>query len=213
MSRRLNFQQSILILLIAVAAIAACSSDARAGAQEERRERMPVLSPAEAERIIAARSRFVVNVLRRRDMQGLARFVHPTRGLSFSPYPGGYPSDLTLTRRELISAWRSRRARVWGEEDGTGDPIRLTFRRYFARYVYDRNYSRVGVVSYNRPTGHGNNINTLLENHPRAILVEYHVPGRDPRYNGMDWRSLWLVFERAGREWFLVRIAHDEWGT
>ena len=28
---------------------------------------------------------------------------------------------------------------------------------------------------------------------------------------GMDWRSLWLVFEKLGAEWFLVGVVHGSW--
>jgi hypothetical protein len=47
--------------------------------------------------------------------------------------------------------------------------------------------------------------------YPRAILVQFHSPGRDPKYGGMDWRSLWLVWNRSGKTWKLVGIANDEW--
>jgi len=41
--------------------------------------------------------------------------------------------------------------------------------------------------------------------------VEYHFPGIDPQYGGLDWRSLRLVFQQSGGEWYLVGIIHDQW--
>ena len=179
--------------------------------QRVRGRQASALSPATAERTIANRSRAVVNALSRRDMRGLARLVHPTRGVRFSPSPSVSESDAILTRAELVSAWRDRRPDVWGETEA--GEINMTFQQYFAEYVYDRDFARIGQVSYNGSRSHGTNSNTLRDNYPRAILVEYHSPGRDPRAEGMDWKSLWLIFERAGREWYLVDIAHDEWST
>jgi len=30
------------------------------------------------------------------------------------------------------------------------------------------------------------------------MVVEYHFPGIDPQYGGLDWRSLRLVFQQSG---------------
>jgi hypothetical protein len=35
--------------------------------------------------------------------------------------------------------------------------------------------------------------------------------GFDPEYEGMDWRSLRLVFEKKNDIWYLVGIIHDQW--
>jgi (p)ppGpp synthase/HD superfamily hydrolase len=42
-------------------------------------------------------------------------------------------------------------------------------------------------------------------------MVEYHFSGFDPKYEGMDWRSLRLVFEEKDNIWHLVGIIHDQW--
>lgn len=181
-----------------------------AASQTPRGARASALSPEVAQRTIAERARTAVDALRRRDMRQLTRLVHPTRGVRFSPYPSVSSSDAVLMRAELATAWRAPRPDVWGETEA--GEINLTFQQYFSEYVYDRDFARIGQVSYNRPRNHGNNRNMLRENYPRAILVQYHVPGRDSGADGMDWKSLWLVFERRGSEWFIVGIAHDEWG-
>lgn len=209
MFRCLIGQSKALCLLITLMMVAVCPAASAASQRQSSRRPAAALSPEQAQSIIAARAGAVADALRRRDMRGLARFVHPTRGVRFSPQPGVLPSDAILTRRELMSAWRDPRPDVWGETEA--GEINLTFRQYFAQYVYNHDYARAGQVSYNRPRGHGNNVNTLRENYPRALLVEYLVTGSDPSRDGMDWGSLWLVFERVGSQWFLVGIAHDEW--
>ena len=44
-------------------------------------------------------------------------------------------------------------------------------------------------------------------------FVEYHDPGEDPQYEGMDWRSLRLVMVPDGEDWRLVGVVHAEWTT
>jgi len=41
--------------------------------------------------------------------------------------------------------------------------------------------------------------------------VEYHFPGFDKKYEGMDWASLRLVLIEAKDGWKLVGIVHDQW--
>jgi hypothetical protein len=101
---------------------------------------------------------------------------------------------------------------LWGEEDGSGDPIRLTYAAYHRKFVYDHDYLRAKQITYNSENlSSGNLVNNLWQTYPSAIIVEYHFPGFDEKYGGMDWNSLWLVFEKQGSEWYLVGIAHGEW--
>ena len=207
-------KHGVLNLFIASVLATALPAFALAASQQDRAERQFALRPAEAQRIIAQRTREVIGALRRRDMRRLATFVHPTRGVRFSPYFNVQPnSDRRFTRRQLPNLWRSQRRYLWGAQDAGEEMIRLTFRRYYARYVYDKDFARAPEVSYNTITNRGTLINNLLEVYPQAILVEYYVPGTDPRFGGMDWRSLWLVYERQGDDWYLVGIAHGEWTT
>jgi hypothetical protein len=173
------------------------------------------LAPKEAEQMIARRARQVILALKSRNVATLSKLVHPGKGLRFSPYhsvnleKGG---DLVFTRSQVKGLMTGKKRYLWGEEDGSGDPIRLTFAAYRKKYVYDHDYSRAKQVTYNSATlSSGNLINNIRESYPAAIIVEYHFPGFAEKYGGMDWNSLWLVFEKQGREWYLVSIAHGEW--
>ncbi len=200
--------RALCLLLVTLIALAV-SIPAGAAAQRRNSRGAAALSPAQAERTIAARARAVVEALRRRDVNALARFAHPTRGVRFSPQPGVLPSDVILRRGELVRAWRANRPNVWGETEA--GEISLNFRQYWGEYIYSHDFARDGAVSYNRPRAQGNNVNTLRENYPRALIVGFHHPGHDPARDGMNWGILWLMFERAGNEWFLVGIANNQW--
>lgn len=169
----------------------------------------------EAERIIARRASQVIMALKSRNVATLSLFVHPRKGLRFSPYHSvnlAKAGDLVFTRSQIRSLRASKKRYLWGEEDGSGDPIRLTFAAYHRRFIYDHDYSRAKQVTYNSDTlSSGNLINNIRESYPSAIIVEYHFSGFEEKYGGMDWTSLWLVFEKQENEWYLVGIAHGEW--
>jgi hypothetical protein len=97
--------------------------------------------------------------------------------------------------------------------DGSGEPIDLTFRGYFERFIYDADFARPDVVGFDEEVGWSSMVNNIAEVYPTAMTVEYHFEGFEPQYEGMDWRSLRLVFEYEAGAWYLVGIVHDEWTT
>lgn len=152
-----------------------------------------------------------IQALKDGDMNSLAALVHPTYGLRFSPY--GYvqsehrvfPSDQLKTLLDDPSTY------TWGSYDGSGEPIALTFSDYFQRFVWSQDFSQAAQVSFDQRLGMGNTIENSHEFYPGAVVVEYHNPGQDPAFGGMDWQSLRLVFQPDATGWKLVGIIHDEW--
>ena len=55
----------------------------------------------------------------------------------------------------------------------------------------------------------------MLENqfevYESPIIVEYYFSGFNPEYEGMDWRSLRLVFEEIRGHWKLVGLINNQW--
>lgn len=169
----------------------------------------PSMSPAAAKTIIAARARQVILAVQAKDTARLSTFVHPRKGLRFSPYTYvSTESDRVFTASQVRGLASNQRRYNWGEADGSGDPIRMTFNRYYSSYVYDRNFAAVRDVTYNEPSGGGTTISNMFSSYPGSIVVDYYVAGRETE---MDWRSLRLIFQKHGRVWYLVGIAHNEW--
>ena len=169
------------------------------------------LSPAQAQSNVENRAKQVINAIKLRQMSRLASFVHPTKGLRFSPYSYIDPqTDSLFTAAQLKNLHSSRRRYIWGTFDGSGEQIRLTFANYYKRFIYDRDYINAPVISYNKIAKQGNSTNNLSEIYPKSVFVEYHFPG-SKKYSGLDWRSLRLVFENKAGAWFLVGIVHDQW--
>ncbi len=163
----------------------------------------------------------VVAALSERDFARLAGLVHPGKGVRFSPYAHVDPDhQVVLTPDDLRAAARGERLeRVWGRNDGTGRPIHLSFREYVDRFVDDAPYAAGGQVAVDTRQGAGTALDDAEEAYPGGRIVEYHVPGTDPRSGGLDWESLRLVFEKGSGEegggkagrWYLVGVIHDQW--
>jgi hypothetical protein len=171
-----------------------------------------------AEPDVAPRAAAIILALRDRNLQQLATFVHPDKGLRFSPYtyvrvrpesPQG--EDLVFDAEQVANLFDAKVVYRWGRFDGSGEPIDMTFEAYFERFVYDMNFAQPDAVGFGEAIGHGNTINNISDVYPTAVMVEYHLEGLDPQYAGLDWRSLRLVLERVGADWYLVGVAHDEW--
>lgn len=155
----------------------------------------------------------VVAALAAHDMARVASFVDPAGGVRFSPYPYvDTTADRVVRARDVAGLWTARDTARWGSYDGSGEPILLPYRAYHAKFVYDVDFAhapRTAVDSL--PMGTGNATNNIRAVYPGASVVEYHWPGTDPSMHGMDWRSLWLVFERGQARCPLVGVVHGAW--
>ena len=170
----------------------------------------------EADPEVAARAGQIVLALREQDWEAIAQAVHPDKGVRFSPYTyvhvgEGEDGDRVFGAEDLVGLVADETVYHWGYFDGSGEPIDRTFSDYYNRFVYDVDFAWAPAVGFNEIVGRGNTINNVAEAYSQAQVVEYHLPGLDPRFGGMDWRSLRLVLENEGDTWYLVGIVHDEW--
>ena len=100
---------------------------------------------------------------------------------------------------------------IWGEFDGTGDPIKMTLNNYLQRFVYDVDFAKPEKRSVNEFIGSGNSLNNLDSVYKDCDFTESHFSGFEKKYEGHDWRTLRLVFKERKGKYFLVGIIHDEW--
>jgi len=169
-------------------------------------------SEEEAKTIIDDRVEKVISALKTRSFPQLSTYIHPRKGVRFSPYAFvDVDQNLIFHSDALRNIITDQEKHTWGTYDGSGFPIELTFEEYFTRFVYDQDFANAKNISFNRIIGQGNSLNNVFDVYPNAILVEYNFPGFDPQFEGMDWKSLRLVFENEGNTWYLIGIVHDEW--
>lgn len=170
------------------------------------------MTSREVEQLVGNRTRAVVVALRDRDMKALSSFVHPKKGVRFSPSAYVNPqSDIVFTQTQVKNLFTIQKRYAWGESDGSGASIRLTPKQYFSQFLYQRDYLKSPKIAFNQVIGEGNTVNNVLEIYPQGIFVEYYVPGRDKTIDYRDWSSLRVVFEEFNHEWYVVGLIHDGW--
>jgi hypothetical protein len=166
---------------------------------------------------LALQAASIVQAMAAGDLAALAAAVHPERGVRFSPYPyvraedEGDGMDLIFGADQLPGLSEEDTVYVWGRFDGSGEPIERTFAAYWERFVYDADFAHAHVVGYGETVGVSSMVDNIAAVYPQATVVEYHLTGLDPQYEGLDWRSLRLVLCPYEGTWFLVGIVHAEW--
>lgn len=156
----------------------------------------------------------ILVALKNKNYSAFANYIHPVAGIRFSPY--GYVDTLKhlrFSRQKFITQARKddQDMIVWGEFDGTGDPIRMTLNNYMQRFVYDVDFVKPEKRSVNDFIAAGNSLNNLLSVYENCDFTESYFSGFEKKYEGMDWKSLRLVFKERNGRFLLVGIVHDEW--
>lgn len=170
------------------------------------------IRPAVAEEIISETAEEVLCALRNKDLASFIEHVHPLKGVRFTPYTYvSLADDLVLNKEELSTFFADQAIYSWGDYDGTGEPILLTKAEYYQQFVYPVDYLHAPQIGYNQVLSFGNMLENQFQVYDNPIVVEYYFPGFEPQYEGMDWRSLRLVFEAYEDSWKLVGIISNQW--
>lgn len=162
---------------------------------------------------IKATGREVLTLLKTHNYQELVKYF-ASEGVIFSPY--GFIDTVNskkLTPEDFLESTNKKWLLTWGNFDGTGEPIKLTLPDYLKKFVYNADYLNAEAVGFDEVMKQGNSINNLKNIYPNHHFIDYHFSGFEQKYNGMDWTSLRLVFEKQNGQYFIVAIIHDQWTT
>lgn len=154
----------------------------------------------------------ILTAVKKKDYKTFSEFFHPEIGVRFSPY--GYvdsTSDLVFTKEKFMKQTRKNNKLYWGDFDGSGDPIKMTLKQYFKRFVYDADFLNAEKTSINQMLGRGNTIDNIASFYEGMPFTESYFSGFDEKYSGMDWRSLKLVYKKYGEKSYLIGVIHSEW--
>ncbi|MDQ7948964.1 MAG: hypothetical protein REI78_06070 [Pedobacter sp.] len=160
---------------------------------------------------IKATARQVLICLKDKKYNELSTYFSP-EGVLFSPY--GFIDTLKskkLIPADFLESINRNWILTWGIADGSGDPIKLTVKAYFQKFVYDADYLAAEAVGYDEIIKKGNTKINLEAVYPHHHFVEYHFSGFDQQQDGLDWTSLRLVFEKRDGQYFLKAVVHDQW--
>ncbi|HZK27439.1 MAG TPA: GerMN domain-containing protein [Thermoclostridium sp.] len=154
----------------------------------------------------------VLTALKDKNMDALSTYIHPDKGVRFSPYAYvEVEKDIVLSAEQIKEALDSEQLYIWGAYDGIGEPIELTFAEYIAHFVYNQDFLIADEVLFDQYFERGNTINNVFDAYANAHVLEYYYRGFNPDYEGMDWESLKLVFEQKDGKWYLTGVVHDQW--
>ena len=156
----------------------------------------------------------ILTIIKERKYEQLIGFMEPGGSVRFSPY--GYIDTVTdrkLTGEEIIKMVNEKDSKkfYWGTYDGSGDSLLLTLNHYFKKFVYDADFLHAEKISLNKILGSGNTLNNIDSVYKDCIFTESYFSGFEKKYEGMDWRSLRLVFKKTQQKLYLVGIVHDQW--
>jgi hypothetical protein len=156
----------------------------------------------------------ILKEIKNKNYSALANFIDPISGIRFSPY--GFIdtiNHMVFSKEKLAEqVTKTKQSKIlWGEFDGSGDPINMTLDEYFQKFVYDVDFIKPEKQKVNDFIGTGNSLNNLLEVYKGCDFTESHFSGFDKKYEGMDWRSLRLVFKETNGKYWLVGVVHDQW--
>ena len=165
------------------------------------------------QQIVLDRAAEVVATLKGKDLGRLADYVHPQLGLRFSPYAAVKETDQVFPTEKISGLLADSTVYAWGGYSGSGEPIALTFTDYVDQFIYDVDFANAPQMALNLRLGVSTTLDNIFEFYQNSMYVEFHFPGFDPQFDGMDWRSLRLVFIQDSGTWYLVGIIHDQWTT
>lgn len=154
----------------------------------------------------------VVTSLKEKNFIAFAEFIHPTEGVRFSA--AAYidaKGDKILQKNEIIELSKNNKDFTWGIHEAIGDPIVLNINKYFEQYVYDVDFLTKAQKQINQATNTGNSVGNIKEIYPKYDFVEYHFKGENKEYEGLDWKTLTLIFKKENDKFYLVAITHGQW--
>ena len=146
-----------------------------------------------------------------RDYQKFASFIHPEKGVRFSPFSHiDTAVDKRFSGNELITLAKQKKKINWGS--GYAETEKLTADQYFAQCVYDADYLTIGKISVNKINRGGTaEMINVLDVYPGHDIVEFFIPGKDKAAEGMDWSAVRLIFEMKDDMPYLVAVVYDHW--
>jgi hypothetical protein len=142
-----------------------------------------------------------------RKLEGLVSL----RGLSLSKEPSINLHEADVSKEKVSDIPKDKEKRLFGYTDGKGDPIMLSVADFMKKYIYTHDYLNAKDVAENKTLGRGNSVNNIVKDAAGRVFLAYHFDGFDPKYEGMDWTTLYLIFDMENDMYKLRGIAKDNW--
>lgn len=154
----------------------------------------------------------ILKCIKTNDFDCFANYIHPLSGVRFSLYAyTDTTTDQLFSSKTFRIAVKNNRIIKWGNEDGSEREVKLPVAQYFKRFVYDVDFLHAEKKSVNTYIGTGNSLNNLKEIYPDCSFTEFYFSGFDATFQGLDWKTLRLVFKNFKNKTYLIAVIHDQW--
>ncbi|WP_026908683.1 ankyrin repeat domain-containing protein [Paucisalibacillus globulus] len=159
----------------------------------------------------------VLDILANGDMNELATYVHPEKGVLFAPFLQltstpmyEQHEPITFHANEIPTLLQDEEVYHWGDHAASGLPIEMTPAEYFDSYVYAKQEPDAIYVNQQYLSGPEFFTDNVRGMFPDAHMVQYSF---DETVEGeeLSWMQLTLIFEEYDGEWKLVGIMHNAW--
>ena len=155
----------------------------------------------------------VMELVKDKDMAALSSYVHPTKGLRFTPYVHiNSTFDQVFTPQEVADLPADTTEYDWGYYYGTPveTQILLNFNDYYDEFIYDEDFLNANIIGVNAVVSYGVMIDNIFDEYPDAEYLEFYIITSQDN-NNIYWRSLKVAFEKVGGEYKLIGIIHGQW--
>lgn len=153
----------------------------------------------------------IIKAMIHKDMETVAQFVHPEKGLLFSPYIYVDDQAVVIEQTAIANLLDSDEVFTWGVYDGKGTPIELTAAEYFEEFLDMTPFEEPDEILINDLQDRGNTINNIGLKFPNTQIIEYYHDGSEA-YAGIDWSSVLFIYEEdTNGTYQLIAIIRDMW--
>jgi hypothetical protein len=171
------------------------------------------LSSKETKGALAKLGRETLRAIEARNMDALARLVHPTKGLALGTF--GRISH-TIGAAEIRTVARDGTARSWDGPSNMADhPIEETYEEFLDELA-GQAYSKADTVGYGEVVqedalcGADCVAKDIATAFPCAPFIQYDYPTGSPHNPGM-WHFLVIAFEPDAAGWHVIGFLRNEW--
>jgi len=103
-----------------------------------------------AKEIIEETAAELINAISDKDFEKVSEFVHPEKGVRFTPYTNvSVDNDVVLSQEEVKNFFNDKTTYIWGHYDGRGDEISLTPGEYYDEFIYSEDFKNAEAIGYN----------------------------------------------------------------
>lgn len=154
----------------------------------------------------------ILEILKAKDFVALASYVHPEKGVRFSPQGTiKTETDLVFNREDVANFALYNNNFTWGSHFAKDELLVMSVNDYWDQYVIPKGLDQEWIMLEEDEATPSQAIDNFDEVYPQGTYIDFLQPGTE-KYDQLDWQSLRLAFEQtADGAYYLVAIIHDNW--